>query len=581
MLIRRGQAHARAVQEQRRVIAESGVTRRELIKMGILGTTGAFLARRGLYGSAAADEVIPSPPTRPFVEPLPVPPVLQPVSSLSPAPSRLPVAGEARALPHQAFARCPPARLYETHAEEVVHSFHPDLPPNLVWGFDGFMPGPTILARYGEPVLVRRHNDLPQDHRGFGSPQISIHLHNGHTPSESDGFPCDFFPSPGLPGALFSDAHYPNALAGFSGDFFPTGDPCEMMSTLWYHDHRVGFTAPNVYKGLTGFYLLFDDRDTGDETTGFGLPSGAFDVPMALADKAFDAQGQLFFDLFAFDGILGDKLTVNGKIQPFFQVHPRRYRLRWLNVGPSRFYQLFLTDPADPGRVVPFTLIAADGNLLPASQPVTSVELVAAARVDVIVDFSQVPHGSSLILENRLEQTGGRGPTGKILPAGQGDALMRFDVVLGAVEDPSRPPPYTFFEAPRPTAAELAAARVRTFRFERGNGQWQVNGALFDCDTVIAEVPAESDEVWVFQSSSGGWEHPVHVHQEECLLLSRNGLAPTPAEVGRRDVLRLGPGEELRTFRRFRDFVGRYPIHCHNVLHEDHEMMARFDIVPR
>src|SRR5262249_30597690 len=151
----------------------------------------------------------------------------------------------------------------------------------------------------------------------------------------------------------FYDHHYPNVLSGFLRAFPPNGDPREALSTLWYHDHRVGFTAQNVYKGLTGFYLLFNDQDTGDETTGFRLPSGEFDVPMTFTDKVFDEDGQVYFDLFNFDGILGDKFTVNGKIQPFFQVHPRRYRLRWLNIGPSRFLALFLTDPRDPNRVIP------------------------------------------------------------------------------------------------------------------------------------------------------------------------------------------------------------------------------------
>src|SRR5262249_14285292 len=154
---------------------------------------------------------------------------------------------------------------------------------------------------------------------GFGRPEISMHLHNGHTPSESDGFPTDFF-GPGK----FYDHHYPNCLAG--------NDDRESLNTLWYHDHRVDFTSQNVYKGLAGFHLLFDERDSGNENdpnpNAFRLPSGEFDVPMLLADKVFDDDGNVFFDLFNLDGILGDKFTANGKIQPFFQVHPRKYRLR-------------------------------------------------------------------------------------------------------------------------------------------------------------------------------------------------------------------------------------------------------------
>src|SRR5229473_747819 len=120
----------------------------------------------------------------------------------------------------------------------------------------------------------------------------------------------------------------------------------EALSTLWYHDHRVDFTAQNTYKGLVGFYCLFNQFDTGDETTGFHLPSfPQFDIPLAFADKVYDpTTGVLAFDLFNLDGILGDKFLVNGKIQPFFEVQPRRYRFRLLDTGPSRFYEFFLTN---------------------------------------------------------------------------------------------------------------------------------------------------------------------------------------------------------------------------------------------
>src|SRR5260370_10511817 len=123
----------------------------------------------------------------------------------------------------------------------------------------------------------------------------------------------------------------PFVLAGFTDPQFAAtnGDVRESLSTLFYHDHRIDFTAQNVYKGLFGQFLLFNNHDTGDETTGFRLPSGEFDVPMMFADRVFDPNtGRLFFDLFNLDGILGAKFLVNGTIQPFFQLHPRRYRLR-------------------------------------------------------------------------------------------------------------------------------------------------------------------------------------------------------------------------------------------------------------
>jgi FtsP/CotA-like multicopper oxidase with cupredoxin domain len=79
------------------------------------------------------------------------------------------------------------------------------------------------------------------------------------------------------------------------------------------------------------------------------------------------------------------------------------------------------------------------------------------------------------------------------------------------------------------------------------------------------------------------WSHPVHIHFEEGRILSktREGISiPVPAhELGRKDVYVLGPNESLKVFLRFRDFLGKYPMHCHNLVHEDHAMMIRWDIV--
>lgn len=586
MLISRRHRLAEIARRNRGEIAASGLTRRDLMKLGLVTSTGYLIAKRGL-SSRVSGQRLASPPTPPFVEPLPIPAVKQPVQALRPAPEITPLVGEARRRPHQAFTLLPPRVLYEVHQREVAHRFHPDLPPNAIWGFDGIVPGPTYHARYGEPILVRNFNDLPQDHRGFGIPQVSTHLHNGHTPSESDGFPTDFYPSVIGGRERFYDQHYPNALAGFDKQFRPDGDVREAMSTLWYHDHRVDFTAPNIYKGLAGFYLLFNEWDSGDEASGFRLPSGPFDVPMMFADKLFDQDGHLFFDLFGLDGLLGDKFTVNGKIQPFFQVHPRRYRFRWLNVGPSRFYRFFLAELGNPRRVIPLTQISNDGNLLPRSVTVDGVLVTVSERMDVVIDFSEFTPGTSIYLENRLEQEDGRGPTGRTLAAGEGDRVLRFDVVLPPVSDHSLPPPYAFYKVHRPTPAELETAHVRTWLFDRISGQWSVNGRFFDGETVRADPTEGTGEIWILENTQAlqpgarTWEHPIHIHFEEFQILSRNGMPPAPVEQGRKDVVNLRRGERVEVFLRFRDFLGHYPMHCHNIVHEDHAMMVRWDIFRR
>ena len=565
-------AHARRIATaNRRDLIKARLSRRDLMKMGLVTSAGYLVAKRGL-SARASDGQPHSPPTRPFIEPLPIMPVKQPVGMLDPAPTIAPntAAGEGRTRNHQALARFPPRKLYEVHQRAALVSMSPDLPLQTIWGYDGMVPGPTYIARYGDPILVRNFNELPVNNDGFGLNEVSTHQHNGHTPSESDGFPCDFFRA-----GQFYDQHYPNALAGFASTHPPNGDPNEALGTLWYHDHRVDFTSQNVYKGLSGFYLLFDNLDTGDETTGFRLPSGEFDVPLVVADKVFDEDGHLFFDLFNLDGILGDRFLVNGKIQPFFEVHPRRYRFRLLDGGPSRFYQFFLTDANAPNTTIPFWQISNDGNLLPKPVQVTSVRLGVAERADIIIDFSQLA-GRSIFLENRLEQVDGRGPTGRILAAGQGNSVMRFDVVLPPVPDQSADPATI---AQLRTLPPLAPADVtRTFRFDRSNGQWTINNRFFDCNDVRFRVRQNTGEHWRLQNNSGGWQHPIHVHFEEFQIVSRNGRPPSAAERSRKDVVRLQFNEEIVVASRFRDFVGRYPTHCHNTVHEDHAMMLRWDI---
>jgi FtsP/CotA-like multicopper oxidase with cupredoxin domain len=585
--------------------------RRELLKLGLLSGAGYLLAKNGLSTRAHAADPVISPPTRAFVDPLPIMPIKRPLArgvlDLSPAPTIAPnnAGGEGRTRPHQAFLTYPqkftfpPPKVFEIVQRAAPLSVSPDLPVQNLWTFDGFSPGPTYHARYGEGILVRNRNQLPADNGGFGMPQVSTHLHNLHSPSESDGFPGDYFPNPENPAianATYYDHHYPNVLAGFSSTHPPDGDVNEALSTLWYHDHRVAFTAQNVYKGLAGFYLLFNQFDTGDETTGFHLPGRRdpndfyapvkYDIPLFLSDRVFDGEtGQLFFDLFDTDGILGDKFMVNGKIQPYLEVEPRRYRFRVHDGGPSRFYQLFLTDQG-ANTAIPFWQIANDGNLLPTAIPVTSVILGVAERMDIIIDFSKFKPGTTLYFENRINQIDGRGPVANFgaplstVPPGKGNFILKFIVgstltFPDASTDPATKPKYYALPArPLPRV-------TRTLQFERELDTWMVNGKAFPdaADVVHFRVRKNSAEQWNLANNSGGWMHPIHIHFEEFRLLSRNGVAVNSGfEFSRKDVLRVQHGELNSVFFRFRDFEGRYPLHCHNLLHEDHAMMMRWDI---
>ncbi len=471
--------------------------------------------------------------------------------------------------PHQRFDEFLPVKLYEMRVRPFQHRFHPDLAPSTLWGYSDLSPGPLFRARYGEPILVRIHNDLPVegDESGFGIPETTTHLHNAHTASESDGFPGDFYP-PGV----FHDHHYPNVLAG--------GDAREALGTLWYHDHRADFTAQNTYKGLVGQFWLYDDIDSGDENDpnpkALRLPSGEYDVPLVFADKTFDQtpDHQLFMDIFNFDGFLGDHMVVNGAVQPYFKVARRKYRFRMLNVGPSRFYKFALSNGDD------FTVIANDGNLLPHSVELGGVRITPAERIDVVVDFSDAEIGDEIYLVNVMDQINGAGPTGIELPLDEADRVMKFIVDRDA-PDPSRVPRKL---RSRPQILPHEIDRTRVFEFDRASDGWTINGKLFDFTRVDEVIPAGSTERWILRNMAEDWSHPVHIHLEEHQIVARRGVNPpdrdrTRIEKGRKDVSVIDPGEELEIFLRFRTWTGRYPIHCHNTVHEDHAMMLRWEVV--
>ena len=171
-----------AAKNRRELIAAGLTSRRDLFKLGLLTSGGLLLAKSGLSSRAWAQtpqfqQGVPnlcagaglpaSPPTRSFVEPLPIMPTAQQVSSLSPAPTIAPntAAGEVRAAPHQAPALgfpFPPPRLYSFTQQAIVVSQSLDLPKQTIWGFnDGHhatSPGPTYVANYGVPQLTRNRN---------------------------------------------------------------------------------------------------------------------------------------------------------------------------------------------------------------------------------------------------------------------------------------------------------------------------------------------------------------------------------------------------------------------------------------
>ncbi|NOT13700.1 MAG: multicopper oxidase domain-containing protein [Methylococcaceae bacterium] len=429
----------------------------------------------------------------------------------------------------------------------AIHPLMPVQDKNSVWTFDGTIPAKLLMARYGETILFRHHNALPLElgaNNGFGTHTISTHEHNGHNPAESDGFAGAFF----YPGQFY-DYHWPMVLAGHdsintaatdkraampcepgevvngatcpaSGSIPVPGDYRETMSTHWFHDHMLDFTAQNVYKGNAAMMNYYSAIDRGNETFNDGInlkfPSGSarswgnrdYDVNLVLGDKAFDQSGQLYFNPLITDGFLGDVMTVNWVYKPYLDVRARKYRFRILNGSVSRYFKIAVVD--EKGAQVPFHLIANDGNILQHSVafpnaasgqglPTQSI----AERYDIIVDFAPLYAKGirKVYLVNLMEHSTGAGPKtkpitvaaafdafntrnknayndvdlaiGKFmefrlrpLPAGQVDVSMNPAEYTETVLDPKTKksvPGKVMLPLPTFTAAELASAKHRTF----------------------------------------------------------------------------------------------------------------------
>lgn len=544
-----------------------GLSRRDLLRLGlVVGGTGLLSSTRRV---SRADDLPRSPSTTPFRTELRpdrgLPPFATPVAPFPTQADRGDTINpDGSTAYHVHGPRVVPANteFFVIHERPVVHSFHPELPPNVLWGYNSQIPGPTFIARSGIPQLVRFVNDLPaNDPVRIGEPISAIHRHGGFQAPEDDGYPLDTFST-----GQSRDYYFPNRP--------DAGLLQNEHSTNWYHDHAIDITGGNVYRGLAGFYLYRTPIDTGNEQDpppALALPSGEYDVPLVLQDRLFDAQGYLSFDSFDHNGFLGDKFLVNGLIQPYFRVARRKYRFRFLNGSNARVYQLFLSS----GQ--PFVAIGSDTHLF--ERPVTtqSFRIAPAERLEVVIDFRNYPLDQEVFLVNRLQQTDGRKPDGLVSP---GTPLLRFLVDRDAA-DPSRVPatllPVT--EGPRELLPQVRVQR--RFKFERSHGAWVINGEFFDENRISARPRRAEPEIWILESG-GGWVHPVHIHLSEFFILSRDGKTPPPLERGRKDTVLIGGdvGREVRLLIKFEEYTGRYAFHCHNIEHEDMRMMAQFEIRP-
>jgi spore coat protein A len=367
-----------------------------------------------------------------------------------------------------------------------------------------------------------------------------------------------------LPPGGGGHAGHATAFAQGSHDYvYPLDQPA---ATLWYHDHRMDFTGPQVYRGLAGFHLV---RDSAEDA--LPLPHQDRDLPLMICDRAFAADGSFRYPSLDrslagtpgvtkayMKGVLGDVILVNGTPWPVHEVAAVRYRLRLLNASNARRYQLALDPPPRHGPA--FTQVGSDVGLL--ERPVThdTLDIAPAERFDVVVDFGTYPVGTHVTLINRF----GMGSTAQV---------MRFVVARTAVDDSTVPAKLVSRE---PLTAPAAVSR--TVKFSRGGNDfdtWTINGRKFDPDRVDARVGLGTTERWLIKSNA---HHPVHLHLGHFQVLARNGGRPRPSDAGWKDTVDVVPEEEVEIGIRFTGYRGRYVFHCHNLEHEDMAMMANLEV---
>jgi spore coat protein A len=519
-------------------------SRRRFIQRTSLAAT-AMLGRRAVGHSMPAlqrelSNINPDSLAR-FVEPLPLPPVAVPM-------------------------RTGNGTRYRVAMRASAHKLHRDLPPTLLWCYGNSVPGVTFETRSGEALEVEWVNELPTKHflpidhslHGAGRevPEVRavVHLHGGKTPPESDGWPEDWI----VPGQSRT-YRYPNA---------------QDAALLWYHDHAMGINRLNVYAGLFGLHVV---RDAGEDA--LQLPRGEFEVPLVIFDRDIDKAGRLNYPATAdpehpwVPEYFGEIQLVNGKVFPFLDVQPRKYRFRILNAANGRFYRL----TADPA--VPFHQIGSDQGLLAAPVPLSYLQLAPGERADVILDFSE-HRGTNIVLKS------------------DAFSLMQFRVGTSKVMDRSAMPAVL-----RPVARLSESAAVLTRRLTLDENQNLVAesvGMLLNktpWHAPITEKPVlNTTEIWELVNLTED-VHPIHLHLVKFQVLDRRpfdwyqymtagtlrylgaAVAPDANELGWKDTVRVNAKTVTRIIVPFEGYPGRYVWHCHLLEHEDNEMMRPYEIV--
>jgi spore coat protein A len=479
-------------------------------------------------------------------------------------------------------------------ASQFQTKLHRDLPPQMVWGYDGSSPGPTIEIESGQLLRVHWKDDLPTKHL-FAEPKgvdmgkspmpdvrFVTHLH-GAAVSQPD-FKDRLHDNDGWPDAWITRgmeqiAEYPNV---------------QSARTLWYHDHAMGETGRNVAAGLVGLYIIHDAYERS-----LGLPSGKYDVPLLIRSHALNGDKLLDYVKDIGNEYYGNTVSVNGKLWPYMNVEPRKYRFRFVNGSNARTYSMKLLDQNNQGAAPAFYQIGSDGGFLentailndPTNPTSSRLVLFPAERADVIIDFSKMAGHSFMLSNNHIDP----GDVEVKIPW-----LMLFKVAdkVSAPDTSSLPmhmKPITRFNP-------KSAARTRRIVLDQmlmpgASPMMTLNGKRWS--DPIEETPVRgTTEIWELLDTLPD-EHPFHMHMAQFQVLDRRpfnlaeygksghvqwtgpAIAPQPNEMGWKDTVRVTRSAMTRIMIQFGPYSGYYVYHCHILEHEDMDMMRPFQVLEK
>ncbi|KAF2269945.1 Cupredoxin [Lojkania enalia] len=450
---------------------------------------------------------------------------------------------------------------YEVEIKPFKAQIYPNLPATDMVGYDGCSPGPMFVVQQGREVVTRFTNNGPS--------ASSVHLHGSYNRAPFDGWAGDHI-SPGQYKARLLLAKSTKRAVNmvpcehliFSKSF--TDDP------NYGKDHVEFATGEHVYRGQGGIYLLRDPEEQS-----IGLPAGDYDIPLAIGAKQYNSDGSLNWDTNDNNGLWGDIIHVNGQPWPYFKAEPRKYRFRLLNGAVSRTFGLswvpdnafgFGTDPIE------FNVIGSDSGLLPHPVKATSLAFSMGERYEIVIDFSSYA-GKNITIRN--DRHIGENPDYAAT-----DFIMRIAVGDTVTDDSNNSDlPYNLRYIPPPPQTSVS----KDFMFERKGDNWLINGVGFvDINhRILAKPRRGEDEIWVLRNGPGGGTHPVHIHLVDFQVLSRSGgrnVLYAYESTGMKDVVWLSAGEAVTVVARYAPWEGVYMFHCHNLVHEDHDMLVAFNV---